>query len=145
MLSSMKGVKMAGLTGKLTSIIQGLRLTEVKSAYKFRMILAWTSVMGEMLSFLILYFYFLFFLVIQSDCPSLYTCATKPRTHICCFCGNYSSNQYITGYCENVHINISTYNPSAATLPGVPKYSHNIGFNQLFSKDTNLLAIGVEI
>lgn len=39
MLSSMKGVKMAGLTAKLTTLIQSLRIDEVKSASKFRTVL----------------------------------------------------------------------------------------------------------
>lgn len=39
MLSSMKGVKMSGLTIKLTTMIQGLRIDEVKSAGKFRTVL----------------------------------------------------------------------------------------------------------
>jgi ATP-binding cassette subfamily C (CFTR/MRP) protein 1 len=47
MLSSMKGVKMAGLTEKLTQIIQNLRITEVKSANKFRMIMAYTTTIGK--------------------------------------------------------------------------------------------------
>ena len=46
MLSSMKGVKMAGLAQRLTDIIQSLRLAEVMSGYKFRMLTVWNMVIG---------------------------------------------------------------------------------------------------
>jgi len=49
MLSSMKGVKMAGLTKTLTEIIQNLRIAEVKSGYKFRMMTVWNLVFGKVL------------------------------------------------------------------------------------------------
>ncbi|KAE9374191.1 canalicular multispecific organic anion transporter 1 [Stipitochalara longipes BDJ] len=44
MLSSMKGVKMAGLTQSLTEIIQNLRIAEVLSGYKFRMMVVWNLI-----------------------------------------------------------------------------------------------------
>jgi ATP-binding cassette subfamily C (CFTR/MRP) protein 1 len=47
MLSSMKGVKMAGLTEKLTEIIQNLRLAEIMSGYKFRMMTVWNMAFGK--------------------------------------------------------------------------------------------------
>lgn len=50
MLSSMKGVKMAGLAQKLTEIIQNLRVAEVMSGYKFRMVLVWNLILGMPLS-----------------------------------------------------------------------------------------------
>jgi ATP-binding cassette subfamily C (CFTR/MRP) protein 1 len=40
MTSSMKGVKLAGLTEKLADIIQQLRITEINFALKFRMLQA---------------------------------------------------------------------------------------------------------
>jgi len=49
MLSSMKGVKIAGLTENLTEIIQNLRIAEVKSAYKFRMMTVWNLTFGKTL------------------------------------------------------------------------------------------------
>jgi hypothetical protein len=50
MLSSMKGVKMAGLTQKLIDIIQNLRIAEVMSGYKFRMVTVWNLIFGRPLS-----------------------------------------------------------------------------------------------
>jgi len=47
MLSAMKGVKMAGLTEKLTTIIQRLRLDEIASAAQFRMMMIYTALTGE--------------------------------------------------------------------------------------------------
>jgi ATP-binding cassette subfamily C (CFTR/MRP) protein 1 len=47
MLSSMKGVKMAGLTQKLTEIIQNLRFAEVMSGHKFRMMTVWNLIFGR--------------------------------------------------------------------------------------------------
>jgi ATP-binding cassette subfamily C (CFTR/MRP) protein 1 len=44
MISSMKGVKLAGLTEKLADIIQQLRITEVNSALKFRMLQAGNAI-----------------------------------------------------------------------------------------------------
>lgn len=47
MLSSMKGVKMAGLTQKLADIIQTLRIAEVMSGQKFRIVTVWNLMIGE--------------------------------------------------------------------------------------------------
>lgn len=47
MLSSMKGVRMAGLTEKLSSIIQNFRAIELKSASGFRMMLVYTLSVGR--------------------------------------------------------------------------------------------------
>ncbi|KAH8589323.1 P-loop containing nucleoside triphosphate hydrolase protein [Bisporella sp. PMI_857] len=46
MLSSMKGVKMAGLTDKLASIIQTLRLDEITSASRFRWVVFYSVVIA---------------------------------------------------------------------------------------------------
>jgi hypothetical protein len=43
----MKGVKMAGLTEKLTEIIQSLRVAEVMSGYKFRTMTVWNLIIGK--------------------------------------------------------------------------------------------------
>jgi len=50
MLSSMKGVKMAGLTQRLTEIIQDIRIAEVISGYKFRMMMVYNLIFGMLLS-----------------------------------------------------------------------------------------------
>jgi ATP-binding cassette, subfamily C (CFTR/MRP), member 1 len=43
----MKGFKMAGLTQKLNEIIQHIRIAEVMSGYKFRMMMVWNLVIGR--------------------------------------------------------------------------------------------------
>ena len=50
----MRGVKMAGLTQKLAEIIQNLRIAEVMSGYKFRMMTVWNLVFGRPLVELLL-------------------------------------------------------------------------------------------
>lgn len=50
MLSSMKGVKMAGLTEKFAAIIQNLRVVEMLSATRFRMMMVYTVAVGKFLS-----------------------------------------------------------------------------------------------
>jgi hypothetical protein len=50
MLAQMKGVKMAGLVDNLTTIIQQLRIDEVASAGKFRMMLIYTAVIGRLVT-----------------------------------------------------------------------------------------------
>lgn len=50
MISSMKGVKMAGLTQRLTEIIQDIRIAEVVSGYKFRMMMVYNLIFGMLLS-----------------------------------------------------------------------------------------------
>lgn len=47
MLGSMKSIKIAGLTDRLSFIIQGLRIEEVSSARPFRMLGALTSSIGK--------------------------------------------------------------------------------------------------
>ena len=47
MLSSMKGVKMAGLTDRLASIIQDLRLEEIASASGFRIVIVYSVIIGR--------------------------------------------------------------------------------------------------
>lgn len=46
MLSSMKGVKMSGLTTRLTDLIQKLRIDEIKSGTKFRDVLVYALTLG---------------------------------------------------------------------------------------------------
>jgi ATP-binding cassette, subfamily C (CFTR/MRP), member 1 len=46
MLSSMKGVKMSGLTTRLTGLIQKLRIDEIKSGTKFRDVLVYALTLG---------------------------------------------------------------------------------------------------
>lgn len=47
MLSTMKGVKMTGLSKKLSSMIKKLRIQELESATRFRMVLVWTVATGK--------------------------------------------------------------------------------------------------
>lgn len=47
MLSSIKGVKMTSLMEKIGNIVQNLRITEVVSAKKFRMVQVYTSSLGK--------------------------------------------------------------------------------------------------
>jgi ATP-binding cassette subfamily C (CFTR/MRP) protein 1 len=47
MLGNMKGIKMAGLTSRLQTIIQNLRVSEVQTAKSFRMLQAWTSTLAN--------------------------------------------------------------------------------------------------
>jgi vacuolar-type H+-ATPase subunit I/STV1 len=48
MLSSMKGVKMAGLKEKLADIIQKLRTTNIRSATRFRMMIVYVVSVGKL-------------------------------------------------------------------------------------------------
>ncbi|KAF3490889.1 ABC multidrug transporter [Arthroderma uncinatum] len=52
MLSSIKAIKMRGLTEKMSSIIQDLRLQEIKLANRFRMLLVWTTGLGYVPQFI---------------------------------------------------------------------------------------------
>lgn len=47
MLSHMKEVKMTGLTPKLADLIQKLRIDEIKSGRKFRMIMVYAITLGK--------------------------------------------------------------------------------------------------
>jgi hypothetical protein len=43
----MKGIKMLGLTAKLSDLIQGLRITELKYAQKYWVLNAFTTPLGK--------------------------------------------------------------------------------------------------
>lgn len=47
MLSSMKGVKMCGLTTTLSQTIQGLRVEEMRISKKFRKLLIWNMAFSK--------------------------------------------------------------------------------------------------
>lgn len=47
MLSSIKGVKMLGLTETLMKCVHGLRLAELHISKKFRKLLVWNMAFGE--------------------------------------------------------------------------------------------------
>lgn len=47
MLSSMKGVKMSGLTARLTEHVEKLRYDELLAGTKYRMLQIYTAVIGR--------------------------------------------------------------------------------------------------
>lgn len=47
MITSMKGVKMSGLTERLTKYIQALRVEEIIAGTRYRMLLIYTAIIGE--------------------------------------------------------------------------------------------------
>ncbi|KAM5457773.1 hypothetical protein McanCB56680_004140 [Microsporum canis] len=52
MLSSIKPLKMRGLTETLSSVVQNIRLQEIKLANRFRMLLVWTTGLGYVPQFI---------------------------------------------------------------------------------------------
>ncbi len=48
MLKGMKGVKMSGLTDSLSKLIAGLRVKEISTAFKYRILLLSVIVIGEL-------------------------------------------------------------------------------------------------
>lgn len=52
MLSSVKPLKMRGLTGILSTVIQNIRLQEIKLSNRFRMLLVWTTGLGYVPQFI---------------------------------------------------------------------------------------------